>query len=418
MLFNRVVYPPFWINWWFIVPLVLLIGFGVVLWINKLKRRVRDEEILNYFATSLYGQNTVDDIFWDISRNCISKLHYTDCVLYKFDPQRKILVQSAAFGPKNPVKNEILNPIEIPFGHGIVGSVAATRKGEIVRNTARDKRYIVDDERRYSEITVPIMVEGDLFGIIDSEHSSRNFYGKTDLKLLTKIAEICGAKISKFLVQEKLRESIARDLHDEMGSTLTSIHIISQLALQDANGNPQVTGHLQKIRDHVGRMMESISDIVWVINPYNDTMDKIIIRMKEFASEIFDPPQINYQFNSSKFLEEIRLNPEQRKDLYLIFKEALNNIVKYSRANQVVIDLGQDEQVLYLRITDNGSGFDPEHARRGNGLLNMKARAEHIEGTLVINSVVGEGTIVELQVPFQNNSQTEEKPADGSEALI
>ncbi len=151
----------------------MLAAYAVYLWTIHLRRKIQAQKILNYFATSLYGQNTVEDICWDVAKNCISQLRFVDCMVYIFDPQRNVLMQKAAYGPKSPDKHEILNPIEIPMGKGIVGSVALSGKPEIVGNTSKDSRYIVDDERRYSEITVPIFVDGKIFGIIDSEHPRR-----------------------------------------------------------------------------------------------------------------------------------------------------------------------------------------------------------------------------------------------------
>jgi signal transduction histidine kinase len=379
-----------------IVFFFLLISLFV--WIHLLYQRIKLEKILNYFATSLYGQNTVDDIFWDVAKNCISKLKFRDCVIYQYNEERKLLLQKAAYGPKNPEKHEILNPIEIPIGQGIVGAVAKTGKAEIIADTSKDARYIVDDLRRYSEVTVPIFVDGKLFGVIDSEHPRKRFFNKNHLLLLEKIALICSAKISKYLVEDKLRMKIARDLHDEIGSTLTSINIISKLTMQQSEANGMVKSNLKKIKEYSSKMMESMSDIVWAINPANDTMDKILIRMKELAAEVLEPAKVNYFFHEEGSLENLKLNVGQRKDLYLIFKEALNNAVKYSEASEVHISLKQKDNRLQLRVTDNGKGFDLNSARSGNGLKNMRSRAEDMRAVLQIESIPESGTTVSMEV--------------------
>ena len=377
---------------------ILLFVIGMYAWLTFLYQRIRIEKILNYFATSLYGQNTVDDIFWDVAKNCISELKFRDCVIYQYLPQRNILVQKAAYGPKNPVKYEILNPIEIRLGDGIVGAVAKTGKSEIVPDTSRDPRYIVDDKRRFSEITVPLFVEGKLFGVIDAEDPRKRFFNKNHLLLLEKIALICSAKISKYLVEDKLRMNIARDLHDEIGSTLTSINIISKMTLQQATENGEVRANLGRIKEYSSRMMESMSDIVWAINPSNDTMDKILIRMKELGAEMLEPAKVNYFFHEEGNLEDLTLNVGQRKDLYLIYKEALNNAVKYSEASEVHIYLRRNEDLLQLQITDNGKGFDPGKERSGNGLKNMLSRAEDMKALIHIDSILRTGTTVMIEV--------------------
>lgn len=398
--FSFRVKPPFWRTAWFIALSFLLLATLLYVWISSLRRKIKEEKILNYFATSLYGQNTVDDVFWDVAKNCISQLRFEDCVIYQHDEKRNVLVQKAAFGDKNPGLQEILNPIEIPFGKGIVGSVAKSGKPEIVNNTMRDRRYIVDDRRRNSEIAIPIFVDGRIFGVIDSEHRRRGFYTRRHLKLLQKIAGTCSIKISRYLVEEKLRLKIARDLHDEMGSTLTSINIISKVAMQEPGNATGVNSQLNKIREHSSRMMESMSDMVWAIDPSNDNMEKMITRMKEFAGEILEPAGINYFFREEGNMENIPLNPEQRKDIYLIFKEALNNAVKYSQATEVNISLIQENHVVKVLITDNGRGFDRVNGTSGNGLRNMQSRAADIKASLRIDSIKGAGTTIALEIPI------------------
>ena len=165
------------------------------------------ERAINYFATSLVDQNTVDEILWDVTKNCISRLKFVDCVIYMVDETGNILIQKAAYGPKNPRSYEIFQPIEIPIGKGIVGSVARSGKAEIIRDTTKDSRYITDDEARLSEITVPIICDGKVIGIIDAEHPEKNFFRPKHLKILTKIAALCAGKINKVQIEEAFRKT-------------------------------------------------------------------------------------------------------------------------------------------------------------------------------------------------------------------
>ncbi|RAJ01555.1 GAF domain-containing protein [Chitinophaga skermanii] len=186
--------------------------------INRYKKRYQAQAMVNYFATSLFGKNTVEDILWDIAKNCIGQLHFEDCVMYLVDENNNKLVQKAAFGAKNPQQFIIHDPIEIPIGQGIVGSVAASAKAEIVSDTTQDSRYILDDQQRFSEITVPIIYEGKVIGIIDSEHSRKHFYTQQHLALLENIAMICALKIGKTLAEEKAhRQDIeVQHLHKQL----------------------------------------------------------------------------------------------------------------------------------------------------------------------------------------------------------
>ncbi|MFS8616026.1 MAG: histidine kinase [Solitalea sp.] len=164
------------------------------------------EDILIYFANSILGQHTEDEIAWDLAKNCISKLGFEDCVIYFVDESNDLLVQKAAYGPKNPKEFEISDPIFIPIGKGITGSAAKYGRSELIHDTSLDKRYIVDDKRRFSEITVPVIVDGKVFGVIDCEHSEKNFFTRQHLKILEAIASIYAVKISKVRAERAARE--------------------------------------------------------------------------------------------------------------------------------------------------------------------------------------------------------------------
>jgi signal transduction histidine kinase/CheY-like chemotaxis protein/AraC-like DNA-binding protein len=165
------------------------------------------ESTINYFATSLYGKNTVNEILWDIAKNCISQLGFRDCVIYLVNENNNILEQKAAYGPKNPKEFEIENAITIPVGEGIVGTVARTGVAEVIPDTSKDSRYIVDDERRFSEITVPIIYQDKVIGIIDSEHPEKNFFSDLHLKVLTTIAALASNKIVKAFGEEEMMKA-------------------------------------------------------------------------------------------------------------------------------------------------------------------------------------------------------------------
>ncbi|MFN7013913.1 MAG: GAF domain-containing protein, partial [Bacteroidia bacterium] len=153
--------------------------------------------VINFLAESLEKATTIDELCWDLAKNCISKLNFEDCVVYLLDNNKQKLVQKAAFGPKNPKGKIIVNPIEIPLGKGIVGSVALHGITELINDTSKDSRYIVDDKRRYSELTVPIKFEGKIIGVIDSEHSDKNFFTPYHLNILTVISSFLGNRIKE-----------------------------------------------------------------------------------------------------------------------------------------------------------------------------------------------------------------------------
>jgi two-component system, LytTR family, sensor kinase len=164
------------------------------------------EQVVNYFASSINQKNSVDEMLWDVARNCIAKLGFEDCVIYLIDEERKVLIQKAAWGPKTTNENKIINPIDIPLGKGIVGSVAASGNASVVTDTSKDSRYIIDDDVRLSEIAVPIIDNGKVIGVIDSEHPQKKFYTERHLQILTTIASLCADKIDKIKAEQLTRE--------------------------------------------------------------------------------------------------------------------------------------------------------------------------------------------------------------------
>lgn len=151
--------------------------------------------ILGYFATSLFDKNNTKDILWDVVGNCISKLNLEDCVVYTLNSESNTLIQKAAYGNKNIGERKILSPIEIPIGKGIVGTVAQTRKSELVNDLSKDPRYIEDDLPRKSELAVPIVYEDKIFGVLDSEHSVKGFFQERHLFLFQLIAKLTATKL-------------------------------------------------------------------------------------------------------------------------------------------------------------------------------------------------------------------------------
>ncbi|MDP4258967.1 MAG: tetratricopeptide repeat protein [Bacteroidota bacterium] len=205
-------------------------------------------------------------------------------------------------------------------------------------------------------------------------------------------------RAARIIEMEKIRNTIARDLHDDMGSALSSINIISKVALENAEEKLKVNEHLRKIHENSGFMLENISDIVWTIDPVNDNLEQALFKMKEFAADILEPLNIQYVFNQTGNFHAIRLGLQTRKNLYLVFKEAVNNAAKYSRCTRIDIDVSERERQISMQVRDNGIGFKRDGVRSGNGLKNMEERARLIGGSLTIMSEEGRGTTIGLRV--------------------
>ena len=180
--------------------------------VEELQRRVRDLGILKDFAETMLGhRGDVGEALWEVTQQAIARLRLEDCVIYLVDEEQGDLVQAAAFGPKNPRGREILNPIRIPLGRGIVGTVAVTGRAELVEDTRRDSRYIQDDQLRLSELTVPIVSEGRVIGVIDSEHSAKGFFTAWHRDIFISVAAMVSGRLAAVSVAEKRRRLISHD---------------------------------------------------------------------------------------------------------------------------------------------------------------------------------------------------------------
>ncbi|HEX6845825.1 MAG TPA: two-component regulator propeller domain-containing protein [Chitinophagaceae bacterium] len=197
---------------------------------------------------------------------------------------------------------------------------------------------------------------------------------------------------------EKIRDRIATDLHDDMGSTLSSIRIFSDVAKKQIEEKPETVQLLDRISNNATSLSENMQDIIWTIRSDNDTLEDLVSRMREFGLRVCDAKNIRFNTTVSQSFKASKLTLEQRRNLYLIFKEALNNAVKYSQCTQIDLILNLKNRFLKLELADNGKGFNIEEIKRGNGLNNLEKRAKEINGQIDIKSAPGKGTCINLMV--------------------
>lgn len=205
--------------------------------------------------------------------------------------------------------------------------------------------------------------------------------------------------VNRILAVVKIRARLARDLHDDMGSTLSTINILSSMAKTKLGTDPVKTSeYITRISENSQRMMESMDDIVWSITPQNDSMDKLIARMREFANQALESKDIKIQLEVEEKVMSMKLSMDAIRDLFLIFKEGINNVAKYSGAKNADIGFGLDQGVFWMRIKDDGKGFNLSTVEEGNGLGNMRKRAKSLNGELKMESNPGLGTEIRLLV--------------------
>lgn len=220
---------------------------------------------------------------------------------------------------------------------------------------------------------------------------------------LRKVQAAQAETIRQMKLSEQIRKQIARDLHDDMGSTLSSISILSQVAENGINSKDSTAKNLLgKINRNSQRMLDTMNDIVWTTQPVNDTIESISIKIREFAAEMFDAKDINYKIEIDDTLLDCKLPPNQVYNFYLIIKEAINNIAKYAQAKNVRVNISKLNKSLKLLIADDGIGFDYKSIKdTGNGLKNMDKRSLDLEGKLTIKSNEGIGTSLILEFPIE-----------------
>jgi signal transduction histidine kinase/ligand-binding sensor domain-containing protein len=225
------------------------------------------------------------------------------------------------------------------------------------------------------------------------------------------------AREEKLVELERVRTRIATDLHDDIGASLTQISILSEVARQqNKTGNGAVGEPLNSITNVSNELVETMSDIVWAINPRKDHLQDLIQRMRRFASDVLSAEEVGFDFEAPSFEGDIPLGANLRREVFLIFKESLNNIVKHSGASKVKIEFGFSKENLRLEISDDGNGFDAANVataphlyasdKGGNGLFNMQKRAHEMNGEFNIESEIGQGTTVKLRLPLDVSSET------------
>jgi ligand-binding sensor domain-containing protein len=219
------------------------------------------------------------------------------------------------------------------------------------------------------------------------------------------IVTVCGAyalyryRINQLLRVQKVRNNISSDLHDDIGAKLTNINILTMLGRQNVQQPELTSSYLNRIADEIQLSGEALDDIVWSINSNNDLLPEVIARMRRYAADIFDNANISFQFNADKQLSSRTLNMEQRRDLFLVYKEAINNIQKHAQASIVDINLTREKKYLCLTVADNGKGFDVVQPTYRNGLKNMCNRVEKWKGRFTILSSPNQGTTITVWLP-------------------
>ncbi len=227
------------------------------------------------------------------------------------------------------------------------------------------------------------------------------------IAILLILLVIAGFLIYNYFTKQKLRiaeirNKISQDLHDEVGATLSGIAMYSHiLKMQMQNKQEEKADtSLNVIQTSASEMVTKLNDIVWSVNPDNDSINAIIQKLKDFSVQLAASKNIKLTINSTPELSEKKLSMKTRQNIYMICKEAINNALKYSEATSINVNTMSEKAELIFKVSDNGKGFNIEKAILGNGIKNMRNRVEELNGTFNINSDTNGTTVtVTCKIP-------------------
>ncbi|MCH2182584.1 MAG: ATP-binding protein [Mariniblastus sp.] len=434
-------------------------------------QRILDPEellkLLNSFAIDLLQQSSVDDILWLIADRVIAQLGFDDCVVYLIDQPNQLLVQKAAYGPKISEYRVISDPITIPIGEGIVGSCAQTKQPVRIDDTRDDPRYILDPgliglETRTAELSIPILLDGQCIGVIDSEHREIGFYTNQHVEILTTIASMTATKLSDALATEELKSTVEqlRIAQNELSRQTAELIVAKQMA-QAANRAKStflatmsheirtpltaIIGMSDLLRDTKldAEQLESANIIIDSSQHLLDLITGILDFSKIEADEIHLerlPTDFRQLIQTAVNLCKTARNPAvpieiswgnaapewivcDEVRLRQIIVNLLGNALKFTVRGKVTLkswaETEQGRERLYLSIRDTGVGIPEDHlesifepfqqvdssmsrAYQGTGLgLSIAKKLSHLmEGDLTVSSQVGAGSEFLLQIPL------------------
>jgi ligand-binding sensor domain-containing protein/putative methionine-R-sulfoxide reductase with GAF domain/anti-sigma regulatory factor (Ser/Thr protein kinase) len=451
--FKIIITPPFWKTGWFISIIAfstLLLSFLFIrgreksfkavaaaklkvqqLNAEQYKSKLEMELIINYFSSSLIGKTTEDDVLWDVAKNLIGRLGFADCMIYLWNADKTKMIQKAGFGPKGSVEEINKQHFDVTPGQGVVGYVMQTREAVLIPDTSKDNRYRPDEMVRLSEITVPIIYNNELIGVIDSEHPEKNFFTSQQQQILTTIAALAADKIKSIEAEQSLQqtniemysmnEQLLKAKLEALQSQMNPHFIFNSLNSIDnliqTNQKEKATTYLARFAKLIRNVLDSSKNDTVSFQKDYETLE-LYLQMEQFRS--------NDKFTYQLAAEDELLNSDY-KVLPLIVQPFVENAIHHGLLNKlnedrklIVSAILENDYIKYI-VIDNGVGRakaqqlnelnKPEHQSYGIDitkeriqLYNQTGENNNVTITDLFENNEPSGTRVEIRVKiFENN---------------
>lgn len=395
---------------------------------------------VNEFATDLLNAETINDVLWIITSYIIEKFGFEDCVVYLLDEETNSMQKVASHSVWGTDERIVKNYIAIPVGEGIVGTVAKTGKPEIINDTHKDPRYIVDDANRQSELTVPIIRNGKVIGIIDSENESKNYFNEGHLETLIAISNLAAIKIDNLYASEReLKHSQALErinselerfvyhvTHD-LKSPLANLQGMMGL-LEGEKDTTTLSQMYASMNNSIGQMAEFIDEILTYSRNANSAVSREKVELHPFLHQVIEAHR--YQENAEKIDFRLETNglaiETDINRLRVIFNNLISNAIKYHdlQKKELFISVSAMEVAdgVEVSVEDNGLGmtkteqskvFDmfyrvPRHqtktAGTGVGLYILNETVNKLGGAISLDSKKGKGSVFTVSIPHDISS--------------
>ena len=357
-----IITPPFWKTWWFRAVLILALFFltrAIYLFriktirliqeekikvaklnADQYKSRLEMEQVINYFTTSLVDKHNVDEVLWDVAKNLIGRLGFVDCMIYLWNDDKTKMVQKAGYGPKGSLEDINKQPFDVAEGQGVVGYVMKHKEPVIIPDTSVDERYRPDEMVRASEITIPIVYNDNLIGIIDSEHPEKNFFTEKHLQILITIAALMESKMHDIEAQQSLQmaqKEKAEMQYESLKQQLNPHFLFNSLAA--------VIG---LIKNEPKLAVEFIKNLNRVYRYILQNKDEQVVTLQaelDFAQQYFQLQKIRFG-NGIDINIDIDEVQKWKKIVPVILQNLIENAIKHN-----IVD---EENPLYIEIFTEG----------------------------------------------------------------